>query len=252
MKFIAHRGYSRKYPENSLSAFQAVLNHPCHGKSLIGIELDVHLTADGRIVVLHETEVGGRLGGQVPVARCTFDRLQRLYRRQHDGKRPEIPDFESVLSLVNHKTELCIEIKDAPYDLEWFTRIFAEAVERYKPRGDVIVSSFSYRILDFVRSYLAWSNIRYGYIFDSVAALEAVPGMIRKRFDLLHPWYRLLLSTPEKFSAEGPPIRCWTVNEPYLVRELMEKAASLPVEAIMTDDIEMAAGFTEKKQQKTF
>ena len=245
MKFIAHRGYSGRYPENSLAAFQAVLDHPCNGRSLIGIELDIHLTADGRIPVLHETTVGGRLGGQVPIARCTFHRMQRLYKKQYDGKRPEVPDLGTVLSLVNHRTELCFEIKEGSYDLEWFTRLFAEAIEAYQPRGDVIVSSFSYEILDFVRSYLAWTNIRYGYIFDSVAALDAVPRMIRKRFDLLHPWYRLLLSTPERFSPKGPPIRCWTVNEPRLVRSLVEQSASLPIEAVMTDDIELATSFAD-------
>ncbi|MBN1309574.1 MAG: hypothetical protein JXA18_16760 [Chitinispirillaceae bacterium] len=246
MKFVAHRGYSRVFPENSLEAFQAVIDHPCNGGSLIGIECDIHLTADGRIAVMHETTVGGRLGGQVPVARCSFNRLQRLYKKQHDGKRPEVPDIGEVLSLVSHRTELCFEIKRGPYDLEWFTRLFAEAVEEYRPRGDVIVSSFSHEILEFLRSYLAWTNIRFGYIFDSLAALEAVPRPIRKRFDQLHPWYRLLLSTPERFSPGGPPIRCWTVNDLHNLHAIADQSASLPIEAVMTDDIELAARFAEE------
>ncbi|MBN1578190.1 MAG: hypothetical protein JW913_16640 [Chitinispirillaceae bacterium] len=245
MKFVAHRGFSRAFPENSLAAFQAVINHPCSRRSLIGIECDIHLTADGRIPVMHETTVGGRLGGQVPIARCSFDRLQRLYKKQHDGKRPEVPDIGAVLTLVNHRTELCLEIKEGPYDLEWFTRLFAEAIEAYQPRGDVIVSSFSHEILEFVRSYLAWTNIRFGYIFDSLAALDAVPQMIRKRFDLLLPWYRLLIAAPERFSPDGPPIRCWTVNDLPLVHALADQSASLPIEAVITDDIELADRFSD-------
>lgn len=41
MKFIVHRGFWLHFAENSLPAFQAVIEHPCNGRSLIGIELDL-------------------------------------------------------------------------------------------------------------------------------------------------------------------------------------------------------------------
>ncbi|MBN2320302.1 MAG: hypothetical protein JXR49_14555 [Acidobacteria bacterium] len=72
MKFIAHRGFSRRFAGNSLPAFQAVIDHPCNGRSLIGIELDIHLCKDERIPVMHETTVPGYKGEKVPVAQCTF------------------------------------------------------------------------------------------------------------------------------------------------------------------------------------
>jgi glycerophosphoryl diester phosphodiesterase len=245
MKFIAHRGYSHLFAENSLPAFQAVIDHPCNGGSLTGIELDVHLTADGRIPVMHETTVPDDNDRPIPVARCTFDELQRLFKKQYGGKRPEVPDFVTMLGLIGHRTELCIEIKYGPYDLEQFTRLFTDALTSYQPRGDVVVSSFSYEILEYVRPHLAGLNIRYGFIFNSFNALDAVPRTVRDRFDLLHPWYRLLLDDPERFSALGLPLRCWTVNDPDLVHTLIDRSAVLPLEAIMTDNIELARQFTD-------
>jgi hypothetical protein len=51
MKFVAHRGYSAKYPDNTLPAFEAALKHPECGRGLIGIEIDIRLTRDSRMAV---------------------------------------------------------------------------------------------------------------------------------------------------------------------------------------------------------
>ena len=70
-----------------------------------------------------------------------------------------------------------------------------------------------------------------------------VPSAIRSRFDLLHPWYRLLFDVPELFAPEKPPIRCWTVNDMTTVTAIA--GLPLPVEAVMTDDIVLAEAFTD-------
>lgn len=243
MKFLAHRGFSRRFAENSLPAFQAVVDHPCNGRSLIGIELDIHLTSDDRIPVMHETSVRGDRGKKIPVASCSFGELQRLFRKVNGPSVPAIPAIEEVLELVNHRTELCFEIKEGPYDIDRFSRSLSAALETYRPCGDVVVSSFSAEILEKVRPYLAQFGLRYGYIFKSVEALERLPPGGVSRFDLLHPHYRLALNAPERFRAEGPAIRCWTVNDADIVRRLAGLVPAVPVEAVMTDDIDLAVLF---------
>ncbi len=239
MKFIAHRGYSKKFAENSLPAFQAVIDHPCNGSTVTGIELDVHLTSDGEIPVMHEISVRGSDGKSVPVAACTFGQLQTLFRRQHGESVPPVPSIEDVLDLVNHRTELCFEIKIGEYDLRRFTDRFAAALDSYRPRGDVVVSSFSYEILEYVRPRLEKLGLRYGFIFHLAAAWDRVPRNVRDRFDLLHPRYDLPLGNPGLFPA-GKPIRCWTVNDRATLERLIGAAASLPIEAVMTDDLDLA------------
>jgi glycerophosphoryl diester phosphodiesterase len=243
MKFIAHRGFSLRFPENSLHAFQAVIEHPCNGRSLIGIELDIHLTADGRIPVMHDTKVTGHKGKTVPVARCTFDELQVMFRRKKGEAAPPVPEIEEVLELVDHRTELCFEIKQGCYDLDRFARRFAAVLDAYRPKGDVVVSSFSLDILERVRPQLARFELRYGYIFDTARALECLELEKGHGFDLLHPKYSLVLDSPQLFSMGGPPVRCWTVNDDRILRRLIAHTPEVPIEAIMTDDIGLAEQF---------
>ena len=243
MKFLAHRGFSRRFAENSLPAFKAVIEHPCNGRSLVGIELDIHLTSDDRIPVMHETSVRNDTGKRVPVSRCTFDDLRRLFHNEHGPSVPDVPSLEEVLELVDHRTELCFEIKEGSYDIDRFSRCFAAALAVYRPCGDVVVSSFSVDILEKVRPLLARFNLRYGYIFKTMEALASLPSGGVSRFDFLHPHYRLALHAPEHLFAGGPPLRCWTVNDANIVRRLAGLAPSVPVDAVMTDDIDLAALF---------
>lgn len=240
MKFIAHRGYSHRYPENSLEAFKAVIDHPCNGSSLIGFEFDVHLTADDTIPIMHEVTIRAENGSMVPVAECTFEQLQYLHNLQYEGKCPPVPDFTSVLSLINHRTKLCIEIKIGQYDLDRFIGLFREALISYRPAGDVIISSFSSEIIAAVRSRLADLDLTYGFIFESISAFSSLPRKTIGLFDYLHPWYPLLFTHRKIFEATGLPVRCWTVNDPQLVRKISDLGASLPVDAVMTDDITLA------------
>jgi len=241
MKFIAHRGFSLRFAENSLPAFEAVIEHPCNGRSLTGIELDIHLTGDGRIPVMHETKVTGDRGKIIPVAQCTFDELQHLFKRANDPAVPPIPAIEEVFDLVDHRTELCFEIKEGPYDLDRFSSRFAEALAAYRPSGDVVVSSFSLNILEQVRSYLSRFDLRYGFIFKSIEAFGFLhPGGVH-RFDLLHPHYTLALHAPVHFFSNSPPVRCWTVNDRDILRRLIARTPHVPIEAVITDDIDLAA-----------
>jgi len=239
LKFIAHRGYSRRYAENSLPAFQAVIDHPSNGRSIIGIELDVHPTSDEKVVVMHETVLPLDNGATVPVAKLTFDELQQRFASLHGAGTPPVPDLASVLSLIDHRTELNIEIKIAAYDLDRFTGLITEEIASYGPKNDVVISSFSPDILEHMRPGLAPLGVRFALIFDSMPLFGAIPRAQRSRYDLLHPRYRLLFDAPDKFIAAGQPVRCWTVNEKPVAESLIGIAPQLHIEALMTDDLEL-------------
>jgi glycerophosphoryl diester phosphodiesterase len=129
ISFVAHRGYSKKYHENTLDAFRAVIDHPRNGTSLIGIECDIHLTSDGQIPVMHNTVVTNREGKLFPIYLIPFERLRQLYAETHAGSSQTVPDIHSVLELIFHRTELCFEIKEGLYDLERFTHQLVKALE---------------------------------------------------------------------------------------------------------------------------
>jgi glycerophosphoryl diester phosphodiesterase len=241
MKFIAHRGYSAHYPQNSLEAFQAVIDHPCNGSTLVGIELDTHLTADGRLPVMHEVSVPDESGRTTSVAECTFKELQHFFHLQHGDSRPSVPDLPAVFRLVNHATHLCIEIKDGPYNPERFIRALNNALSVYQPRNDITISSFSTDIIEHVKRYLRGHGLQYACIFKNLDALDAILSL---QVDQIHPDYRCILKDPARFSSAVPLIRCWTVNEAGMVSLL--KSTGVPIDAIMTDDIELARQFPDE------
>jgi glycerophosphoryl diester phosphodiesterase len=194
---------------------------------------------------MHETTVPADDGRIVPVADLPFPVLQRLFKQHHGPAIPDVPDINAVLDLVDHRTELCFEVKMGSYDLGLFARLLTDALGFYGPRGDVVISSFSPDILEFLRPYLRPFGVKFAFIFNSIDVLDSVPVDIRSRFDLLHPWYRLLIDNPGAFFPGGPPIRCWTINDRKTMQALIGRTSWLPVEAIMTDDISLAEQDTE-------
>ncbi|AGF73646.1 glycerophosphodiester phosphodiesterase family protein [Corynebacterium halotolerans] len=73
MEIIAHRGYSGRYPELTRVAFEKALELPVHG-----IECDVRLTRDGKLVVVHDAEIGRVSDGRGKVAQLTLAQLREF------------------------------------------------------------------------------------------------------------------------------------------------------------------------------
>ena len=73
MKIVAHRGYSGKFPELSPIAFEKALALPIHG-----VECDIRLSSDGKVVVHHDPTVDRTTNGSGRVSRKTWDELRRL------------------------------------------------------------------------------------------------------------------------------------------------------------------------------
>ena len=77
MKVYAHRGYSGKYPENTMLAFKEAAKTGCDG-----IELDVQLTKDGKVVVIHDEAVDRTTDGSGKVKDFTYREMARINPRK--------------------------------------------------------------------------------------------------------------------------------------------------------------------------
>jgi glycerophosphoryl diester phosphodiesterase len=245
MKFYAHRGYSMRFPENTLPAFEAVLQSPCNGRSLAGIELDLQLSADNRIFIMHDIAMTDGAGRTVPLCTAPFSRILELYRLHHPDNGCTVPLFDQVLELVAHRTGLCLEIKEAQYDLERFTELLLESLGRYGPRGDVILSSFSYDIMRRMFDAAAHLDVAYAFIFERWEAWEKLPRDIYEKLDFIHPRHDFVLERPERLSAFGLPVRLWAVDDPAEVRALCALPHAESIRALMTNDIGLATLFPE-------
>ncbi|MBF6634501.1 MAG: glycerophosphodiester phosphodiesterase, partial [Planococcus sp. (in: Bacteria)] len=94
MKIYAHRGCSGAYPENTLVAFRAAAELP-----ITGVEIDVHLTRDGEIVVIHDEKVNRTTNGKGYVKDKTLKELRELdcgswYSEEWSGEK--IPTLDEI------------------------------------------------------------------------------------------------------------------------------------------------------------
>lgn len=130
---IAHRGFfdnAGPAPENSIPAFQRAVEHG------YGIELDVQLTTDHRLVVFHDATLKRMCGVKKSVSQCTYEELQKMTLADSPV---HIPLFRDVLTSVNGKVPLIIEIKPEGDCMET-ARVLADALDSY--HGTFCIESF--------------------------------------------------------------------------------------------------------------
>lgn len=132
MLIYAHRGWSSRYPENTLQAFAEAI-----ALGVAGIELDIQLTRDGHPVVIHDRELARTTNGRGSVDHLSLRELQKL----DAGNGERVPTLREVLELVDCSTHLDIEIKAPTAG----NTVLAEL--RDFPQVRLAVSSFDWQVL---------------------------------------------------------------------------------------------------------
>ena len=160
---IAHRGYSARYPENTLPAFEQAIRA---GADMI--ELDVHLSKDGRIVVIHDDTIDRTSNGRGRVADLTFGEL--LSYNFNNGMAAcgfvAIPALAEVIDLAGPRVALDIEIKKDPRGPAGLEKRLVDLL-REKEYGDrAIVSSFDRQALGEVNRLAG--DLKTGLIYDRI------------------------------------------------------------------------------------
>lgn len=138
-EIFAHRGASGYAPENTLEAFRLAMEQGADG-----IELDVHLTKDGEVVVIHDETLNRTSNGQGKVRDYTLEELKKFSFHNHMEKYKgvQIPTLKEVLDLVeNSSMKVNIELKTGIY---WYEGIEAKTMEIVKSR----------KMADFLETYL--------------------------------------------------------------------------------------------------
>jgi len=119
-RYVAHRGGAAQWPENSLTAFR---NAIALGARVL--ELDVHLTADGVVAVIHDPTLDRTTSGHGPVGRATAADLQSARLRGRDGVLTDdhVPTLEEVLALAAPAgVTMLVEIKTPGQDVRYERR----------------------------------------------------------------------------------------------------------------------------------
>ena len=160
-KIFAHRGASSYAPENTLPAFALAASQGADG-----IELDVHLTRDGQLVVIHDETLERTTNGSGWVKDHTLAQLQQLRADNHTPGFADasIPTLEQVLELVKPTGMLVnIELKTS---LIWYEGLEEKTVELVRAMGmedRVIYSSFNHYSIEKVRQLDPEAETAYLY-----------------------------------------------------------------------------------------
>ena len=138
----AHRGLHQKpqIAENSMTAFRHAVSKG------YGIELDVHLTADGKLAVLHDSSLKRTCKVDLKIEDITLKEAQNFPLEAGDDR---IPEFEKVLKLVDGKVPLVIELKTAGKNHRQLTDRVMKALSGY--RGSYCVESFNPAVVRYLK-----------------------------------------------------------------------------------------------------
>lgn len=136
---ICHRGYSSRYPENTILAFQKAVESGADG-----VELDVHLTRDGEVVVIHDERVDRTTDGVGYVKDHSLAELRRLNAAYGWRTAPQrIPTLEEYLELIAPTgMKSNIELKTGLFDYEGMEEKVWNQICRFGLENRVILSSF--------------------------------------------------------------------------------------------------------------
>ncbi len=160
--YYAHRGlHNDEIPENSMTAFMMAAAND------FAIELDIHLTADGELVVFHDNTLERMCGVQARVEEQTLAELKQLFLKNTDEK---IPTFKEVLTAIDGRIPIMVEFKCPFNDYEKLCRAADKLLSSYK--GKYCIESFNPLIpawyrrnrKDIMRGQLAMSSKGKGII----------------------------------------------------------------------------------------
>lgn len=231
---IGHRGYPARYPENTLASFRGAMEAGCDM-----IELDVTLTRDRRVVVIHDDTLDRTTTGKGLVRDHSYKEIESLDAGSWFNSRfstERVPELSEVLKLTAGRCMLNIEIKasayEADYPLDAIERQVVNLVETGVAMDRVIISSFDRRILQRIAAMDAPPAI--AYISDH-AADPLVPEMLlaMKAFSW-HPRFTALARDQvDMLHAAGLKVFPWTIN----TRAEAERILALGVDGLICNDL---------------
>lgn len=217
---IGHRGARGYEPENTLISFQKALD-----LGVDGIELDVHLSKDGVVVVIHDETVDRTTDGIGAIHDLAVAKIKKL----RTDKNQQIPTLTEVLDLIDKRVFVNIELKG-----KGTSKPVVQLVEKYIAENDwsysdFIISSFDWDLLEEVVALNPKIPIA---VLTETTVEEALAFAKKIKAMAINPDYTLLSPENSKqLKGEGFQIFPWTVNE----FDAITKMKSYGVDGIISD-----------------
>lgn len=232
MKIWAHRGCSQRYPENTMLAFEKAAEI----KDLTGIELDIQLTKDGEMVVIHDERVDRTTEGIGFVRDYTLSQIKKLHIYADDNQTQSIPTITEVFDMLEPKLKsglkLNIELKNSVCPYDGMEEKIVELVQRKGIQDVVVYSSFYADSLKKLKKLAPYAELGIldRRVSDCLYKLKGGCGAVA-----LHPfWQGIDLTAGE---LEGYSVRAWMSGHLYPEKPTGTKLDFVPLEAQGITDI---------------
>ena len=233
MKIFAHRGYSERYPENTMLAFKKA-----YEAGADGIELDVQLTKEGTVVVIHDERIDRTTDGTGFVRDYTYEELSGFNAasiRSEAAAFERIPTFEEYCRWVKGTPLITnVELKTGVYYYENIEEKTLELVRRYGLADRIIFSSFNH--LSVVKMKELAPEIPCGALVEKEGIGNA--GFYCSRFGLeyYHPdIHGLDEAVVKECRDKGVRVNVWTVND----LEGMDRCVRWGCNGLITNDLKL-------------
>ena len=221
---MAHRGYSAAAPENTLPAFTMAIE-----EGFTAAELDVQMTKDGVIVVLHDSNLKRMAGLDLNIWDVTYEEIRDVdvgssFSKEYAGTR--IPTLDEVLKTCDGNLFLNIEIKRTGHDEGITGRVIDVIMENeYLEHCDI--TSQDYATIEEVKAI----NPDIKTAYTSIVGLGSIHRLPAADIISIQETFATYENISNIHNA-GKLVFVWTVNE----EDTMEQLITLNVDAILTND----------------
>ena len=225
VKNFAHRGFSGNYPENTMLAFRkAVETEGCDG-----IELDVHLSKDGEIVIIHDERVDRTcVNGTGLVKDMTLEELQKCdvsFKFAGQCEPQYIPTLREYFELVKDTHIVTnIEIKTSNYEYHGIEQKVYDLIMEYGLKDKIIISSFNHFTIKRMKEVCP--DMKCGLLTETWM-IDAGAYTKNLGVECLHPiWFNMIGEQFDEVKSHGLDVNVWTVNEEEDIRTMMERGVT--------------------------
>ncbi len=219
-KNFAHRGFSGKYPENTMLSFRKAVDAGADG-----IELDVHFTKDREVVIIHDETIDRTTDGTGAVENFTYSELSKYnayasFEGKYDFQKiPTLREyFEFIAPIDGFITN--IELKTGINEYEGIEKSVLGLIDEFNLRDRIIISSFNHFSVKRFKSLAP--DVKCGFLEDS-RIIDFGSYACNNGVEYVHPLYLTLTKDVfDEIYSHNIGINAWTVNDECAVRKMIE------------------------------
>ena len=231
-QIIAHRGGAGIGLENTLSCIEKGI---ASGADII--EIDIHLTKDGFLLVCHDETVDRTTNGSGKINEMTLaeTRKLRIVDENRNLTEEHLPTLSEVMELVNERTKLLIEIKRSKNNNQGIEQKLADEIEKFNANSWVVVQSFNDAVLESMHLINPRQRLEKLFFFKFLGLPFIFDGTFThfsfKKYNYIasfNIFYKSAsLSLIKKIHDQGKEVKVWKLNKSQTIPDL-------PVDGIIT------------------